>query len=231
MGYGLRVTGYEPHVSRLASRVSRLSQGALVKVELKSDNPMDAVQRETGKSWEGWFKEADSLKGAELGRKALTESLIQNHKLAPWWAQTIAVDYETARKIHLKDGRAKGYFICVTKTIAAPAERIFDAFGDPKLLSAWLGDGATASFSEGGTFTTKDGNTGRYLKITRPKKLKFTWDDGDPALVSQCELALTPKGEKCAFLLNHDRIPTRPLADGLRAGWAEAVNRLKALLE
>jgi uncharacterized protein YndB with AHSA1/START domain len=107
----------------------------------------------------------------------------------------------------LKDGRPKGYFLCVTKTIAAPAERIFDAFGDPKALSAWMGSGATASFKEGGEFTTADGNKGKYLKTSRPKKLRFTWDDGDPALVSQCELALTPKGTR-RVLLNHDRIPT-----------------------
>ena len=44
-------------------------------------------------------------------------------------------------------------------------------------------------------------------------------------------MQLTPKGEKTAFLLNHDRIPTRALADGLRASWAGAVDRLKKLME
>lgn len=204
-----------------------------MKVEAKSDQPMsDAdVKRETGKSWESWFKEVDGMDGATLGRRAVTEALATNFKLPPWWAQTIAVDWETARKIHLKDGRPKGYFICVTKTIAAPAERIFDAFGDPKVLTAWLGSAATASFKEGGEFATADGNRGKYLKVTRPKKLRFTWDDGDPALMSQCELALTPKGDKTAFLLNHDRIPTRAMADGLRAAWAGAVDQLKKLME
>ena len=130
-------------------------------------------------------------------------------------------------QVHLKDGRPKGYFICVTKTIAAPAEQVFDAFTDAKQLSAWLGSGASATFKDGGTFATADGNKGTYVKANRPRKLKFTWDDGDPAMVSQCELALTPKEDKTAFLLNHDRIPTRAMADGLRAAWARAVDRLK----
>jgi uncharacterized protein YndB with AHSA1/START domain len=204
-----------------------------MKVEAKPDNPMsDAdVKRETGKSWEAWFAEVDKMGGAELGRREVTQKLITDFELAPWWAQTIAVDWEAARKVHLKDGRPKGYFICVTKSIAAPAERVFNAFGDPKQLSAWLGSGATAAFKEGGTFTTADGNKGTYVKVTRPKKLRFTWDDGDAALASQCELALTPKGDKTAFLLNHDRIPTRAMADGLRQAWGEAVNRLKKLVE
>ena len=204
-----------------------------MKVEAKSDQPMsDAdVKRETGKSWDAWFMQVDDMGGAELGRKGVTEALVRDFKLAPWWAQTIAVDWETARKVHLKDGRPKGYFICVTKTIAAPAERVFDAFGDAKILSAWLGSGASASFKEGGEFATGDGNKGKYVKVTRPKRLRFTWDEGDASLVSQCELALTPKGDKTAFLLNHDRIPTREMADGLRAAWAGAVDRLKKLLE
>ena len=204
-----------------------------MKVEAKPDNPMsDAdVKRETGKGWDAWFAEVDKMGGADLGRRDVTQKLIADFKLAPWWAQTIAVDWEAARKIHQKDGRPKGYFICVTKTIAAPAERVFDAFGDPKQLSSWLGAGATAAFKEGGTFATADGNQGTYVKVTRPKKLRFTWDDGDAAMVSQCELALTPKGDKTAFLLNHDRIPNRAMADGLRQAWAGAVDRLKKLLE
>jgi uncharacterized protein YndB with AHSA1/START domain len=204
-----------------------------MKVEARSDNPIgDAdVKRVTGKSWETWFKVVDDMDGASIGRRAVTERLVADHGLAAWWAQTVAVDWETARKVHLKDGRPKGYFICVTKTIAAPAERIFDAFGDPRQLSTWLGAGATATFKEGGTFATGDGNRGTYLKLTRPRKLKLTWDDGDPAVVSSIEVILTPKGEKTGFLLNHDRIPTRPLADGLRAAWAGAVDRLKTLLE
>ena len=204
-----------------------------MKVEAKPDNPMSDpdVKRETGKSWDAWFSEVDKMGGSELGRRAVTEKLVTDFKLGPWWAQTIAVDWEAARKVHLKDGRPKGYFICVTKTIAAPAQRVFDAFGDPKQLAAWLGAGATAAFKEGGAFTTADGHKGTYVKVTRPRKLRFTWDDGDAALVSQCELALTPKGDKTAFLLNHDRIPTRAMADGLRAAWGEAVNRLKKLVE
>ena len=204
-----------------------------MKVDAKSDHPVDdaGVKQATGKSWDAWFKLVDGLDGAKLGRRAVTEALMVDHGLAAWWAQTIAVNWEASRKVHLKDGRPKGYFICVTKTIAAPAERIFDAFGDAKQLSAWLGAGATASFKEGGTFATGDGNRGTYLKLTKPKKLKFTWDDGDATMVSSIELQLTPKGEKTAFLLNHDRIPTRAMADGLRAAWAGAVDRLKKLME
>ena len=202
-------------------------------VESKSDHPMaDAdVKAATGKKWEEWYRLLDTSGGPSGGRRALTEQLMKEHKLVAWWAQTIVVEYERARAVHEKDGRPKGYAICVTKSIAAPAERIFDAFGDPRLLGTWLGKGAKADFKEGGTFATADGNRGRYTKVSRPKTLRVVWDDDDPAAASTVELKLTPSGAKCGLVLNHERIQTRAQADGLRAAWVSAIEKLKQTLE
>jgi len=118
------------------------------------------VKTTTGKPWEEWYRLLDASGGPSPGRRAITDQLMKEHGLAAWWAQTIAVEYERARAIHEKDGRPKGYAICVTKTITAPAERIFDAFGDARMLGAWLGQGAQADFKEGGAFSTADGIAG-----------------------------------------------------------------------
>ena len=202
-------------------------------VESKSEHPMaDAdAKAATGKSWEDWYRVLDETGGPTSGRKAITERLMKEHGLAAWWAQTIAVEYERARSVHEKDGRPKGYAICVTKTIAAPAEKIFDAFGDAAVLESWLGTGATADFKEGGSFSTADGNRGRYTKVARPKTLRFAWEDEDPAAASTVELKLTPNGAKCGLVLNHERIQSRAHADGLRAAWISAIDRLKQTLE
>ena len=146
-----------------------------------------------------------------------------DHGLLAWWAQTIAVEYERARSVHEKDGRPKGYSICVTKTIAAPAERVFDGFGGAKVLKAEL--------AEGGAFATPDGNRGSFTKVTRPKTLRFTWEDDDPKMASTVEVKLTPNGSKTGLVLNHERIQTRPYADGLRAAWGEVIGKLKQTLE
>ena len=204
-----------------------------MRVDPKSEHPMsDADARQaTGRAWEEWYALLDGAGGTAPGRRAIADSLMKDHGLDPWWAQTIAVEYERGRAVHEKDGRPRGYFICVTKTIAAPAEAVFDAFGSAGALAAWLGAGATVSFAEGGRFATADGNRGTFTKVARPKTLRFTWEDDDPALGSTVEVKLTPKGDKTAFLLNHERIQTRPLADGLRAAWGGAVERLKRQLE
>jgi uncharacterized protein YndB with AHSA1/START domain len=202
-------------------------------VESKSEHPMEdaSAKAVTGKTWEDWFRMLDAAGGPSPGRRAITDTLMKEHGLAAWWAQTIAVEYERARGLHEKDGRPKGYAICVTKSIAAPPERIFDAFGDPAVLAAWLGAGAKADFKEGGSFSTADGNRGRYTKVARPKTLRFVWEDDDPAMASTVELKLTPSGAKCGLVLNHERIQQRAHADGLRAAWISAIDTLKKTLE
>ena len=204
-----------------------------MRVEPKSEHPMsdDEARRATGRGWKEWYAMLDAAGGTAPGRRAITDSLMKEHALKPWWAQTIAVEYETAKALREKDGRPKGYAICVTKTIVAPAERVFDAFGSPKSLAAWLGDGARVSFAEGGALETGDGNRAVFTKIARPKTLRFTWEDADPALASTVELKLTEKDGKTGLVLNHERIQTRPLADGLRAAWGGAIERLKKTLE
>ena len=202
-------------------------------VQSKSEHPMTEadVKTATGKPWEDWYRLLDSTGGPTAGRRAITDRLIKEHELPGWWAQTIAVEYERARGVHEKDGRPKGYAICVTKSIAAPAERIFDAFGDPAIMREWFGTTPTADFAEGGSFATADGNRGRYTKIARPKTLRFTWEDDDPSAASTVELKLTPSGAKCGLVLNHERIQSRAHADGLRAAWGAAIDKLKRTLE
>src|SRR5215204_610740 len=202
-------------------------------VESKSEHPMTDpdVKSTTGKRFEDWFRLLDKSGGPAAGRRALTERLMKEHGLVAWWAQTIAVEYERARAVNEKDGRTKGYSICVTKTIATTPDRVFDAFGDATLMRDWFGKGAKADFTEGGAFATADGNRGCYTKLARPKTLRFSWDDHDPAAGSTVELKLTPNGAKCGLVLNHERIQTRAHADGLRAAWGAAIAKLKETLE
>jgi uncharacterized protein YndB with AHSA1/START domain len=203
-----------------------------MKVVSKSEHPLaDAdVKAATGQVWRDWYRILDDAGGPDAGRRAVTDRLMKDHGLEAWWAQTIAVEYERAKALHEKDGRPKGYSICVTKTIATTPERVFNAFGDPDVMRTWFGD-ATTDFKEGGSFSTKDGNRGKYTKVARPKTLRFVWDDDDPAAASTVELKLMPNGKKVGLVLNHERIQTRAHADGLRAAWVAAIEKLKQALE
>ncbi|HTU64537.1 MAG TPA: SRPBCC domain-containing protein [Steroidobacteraceae bacterium] len=78
--------------------------------------------------------------------------------------------------------------VVVRRTIAAPAEMLFDAFLDPMALSEWMRPGtirstlARVDARVGGRYEiTMQGDngpiphSGEYRVIDRPKRLVFTW--------------------------------------------------------
>jgi len=204
-----------------------------MKVVLKSDFPIseEACKSTTGKTLQEWFAELDKLGGPSMGRKRINDFIYTQHKVDAWWAATINSLYETARGVVEKDGRAKGFNICVTKTIAAPIDRVYAAWADPGLLSKWFGEDTVADVADGGRYANKDGDTGVYKRVRPCKDLRFTWENPahQPSIV---DVSFSHKGNgKTGLLVNLDRVQGREEADGLRKGWGEAVERLKALLE
>ena len=192
--------------------------------ELTSEN----ARKHTGRSLDEWYQQIDEA-GVQ-GRRAVGEFLLKQHKLDAWWTSTIVVEYEIAHGALEKDGRPKGYSICVTKNVAAPAQSVFAAFTSAPALNAWMGKGTTIDLREGGSFSNADGNRGDYLRITPAKTLKFSWNAaGQPTSI--VEVKLQEKDGKSGITLNHERIASRAEADGLRTAWGDALQRLKAHLE
>ena len=80
--------------------------------------------------------------------------------------------------------------ITIKRTIAAPRERVFDAWLDPDILCRWFAPSDEMSCEvkaldarEGGRYHIEmrgsDGESynlhGEYLSIDRPNRLQFTW--------------------------------------------------------
>ena len=103
-----------------------------------------------------------------------------------WWATTIWVEYERAHKVvNKKDGRAEGYNICSTKTIAAPVADVYAAWTDAGALCQWFGAKMKVDVTERGKWNDGDGNSGEYQRVGVNKDLRFTCNhaDGGVALV------------------------------------------------
>ncbi|MBN9504237.1 MAG: hypothetical protein BGO01_01885 [Armatimonadetes bacterium 55-13] len=201
-----------------------------MKVNLQPDFPVtnDAAKEATGKTLDQWFAELDAAEGLKIGRRECNQYLVKAG-VEPWWCTTISVEYEAHHKKTEKDGKLKGYFICSTKTIAAPVERIYAAWTTSADLDQWLGAGSKINLTEGGTYENADGNKAEFKRIRQNKDLRFTWKAGDDSLV---DMSVQDKGNgKTYLLVNHDRIQTRAEADGLRAAWANAIDQLKKLVE
>jgi uncharacterized protein YndB with AHSA1/START domain len=204
-----------------------------MKNTLKSEHPVtnEAAKAATGKTLDQWFTELDKSDGLKLGRREINSRLYEQ-KLDLWWCTTIAVEYERHHDVRKKDGLLEGYFICSTKTIAAPPADVFKACANSADLSKWFGAGTKAEVKDGGTYENKDGDKGKFLRVRLNKDIRMTFENDGFTSPTQVDVQFQDKGKgKTGLLVNHTRIQTRAEADSLRAAWAGALDQLKTLCE
>lgn len=204
-----------------------------MKSTFKSDHPVTstAAKAATGKTLDQWFAELDKADGLKLGRREINNRLYAQ-KLDPWWCATIAVEYEKHHDLRKKDGLFEGYFVCSTKTIAAPLADVYRAWSNGAELSKWFGAGTKADVKDGGTFQNKDGDKGTFLRVRENKDIRLTFETAGSSAPTQVDVQFQDKGKgKTGLLVNLTRIQTREEADGLRASWAQALDRLKETCE
>jgi uncharacterized protein YndB with AHSA1/START domain len=204
-----------------------------MKSTFKSDHPVtnEAAKTATGKTLDQWFAELDKENGLKLGRREINNRLYAQ-KLDPWWCATIAVEYEKHHDVRKKDGLFEGYFVCATKTIGSPPAAVFKAWSSGAELSKWFGPATKAAVKDGGAFENKDGDKGTFLRVRENKDLRLTFETSGSSAPTQVDVQFQDKGKgKTGLLVNHTRIQTREEADGLRAAWADALDKLKTTCE
>jgi uncharacterized protein YndB with AHSA1/START domain len=132
----------------------------------------------------------------------------------------------------------------VTHRFDASAERVFDAWLDPKTAGRWLFATATGQMVRvdidarvGGQFIIierRDGedveHRGQYLDIDRPRRLVFTF--GVPkysAETTRVHIDIVPRETGCELTLTHEGVLPE-YAERTNAGWTEILGRLAANL-
>jgi uncharacterized protein YndB with AHSA1/START domain len=136
----------------------------------------------------------------------------------------------------------------VTHKYNATAERVFDAWLDTALIGRWMFGPAlreeeivrlSLDARVGGRFSfvvRRQGqeidHIGRYLELTRPHRLVFTWavapakDDGSRVVVE-----IAPFGNECELTLTHELTPEwAAYVDRTREGWTKMLTALGATL-
>jgi uncharacterized protein YndB with AHSA1/START domain len=197
-----------------------------MKVDYAADHEFSpaTARGATGRDIDEWFADFDTRGGPGAGRKALGDYLFKERKVDAWWTTTLLVEYEKARGVTEKDGGPRGYSICVTKSVAAPAEAVFAALLDTRW---WLGSAGPAALSDGSTFDDGEGHRGLVSKLTSGKVLRFSWEGPGHQAGERVEIKLASSGAKTSVVLTHDRLPDRAAADGMRAAWARVLDGLK----
>jgi uncharacterized protein YndB with AHSA1/START domain len=203
-----------------------------MKVTLRSEKVVsdENVKKETGKSFAEWWTVLDAFGGPAKGRREIGNHLYGELKVDPWWSATLQVEYERHKGVVEKDGRGKGYTICATKSVKAPPGKCWEALATGVALDAWFGPKNELDLRAGGSLSNGDGNTADVKGVTPGKTIRLVWKDAS-APGTPVEVKLQPAGAKTTVMVTHDRLQTREEADGLRAAWGEALERMKKLVE
>lgn len=173
---------------------------------------VDGVRKGTGRTREEWFTLLDERGAAERGYRDSAGWLVAEHGLTRWWAQKLVVEYEQARGVRAPGIRRDGTFeVTASKTVAAPVERVYEAFVDGRRRRAWLTDGRMSPTS------------------ARPgRSARFEWDGGD----SRVAVDFAPKGDaRCTVGVAHGRLLDAAAAEAAKAQWKDRLRALASYLE
>lgn len=126
--------------------------------------------------------------------------------------------------------------ITVTRTIPAPAEKVFDVWIDPKSPGGpWFGaDRVILNPVVDGLFylaAKHQGRTwphyGRFLEIDRPRRIEYTWmSEGTKGSESIVALTFEPRGNDTEVTLRHSGVPDDETGLKHKDGWAWVLDML-----
>lgn len=169
-----------------------------------------AVRAKTGKGWAEWFAILDGIGATGMKHRDIAEYLYAEQGVDSWWAQMVTVEYEQERGLRAKHERPEGFEISRSKTMAAPPGVAYAAWSDGRKRRRWLPD---ASFE---------------VRKARPgKSLRITWADG-----TNVEVNFYAKGDgKTQVTVQHGKLPNAAAGERMKKYWAEALERLKAVVE
>ena len=133
----------------------------------------------------------------------------------------------------------------VTKTIHAQIEKVFDAWLNPEILSKFIlpmpgmpHPETEVDAREGGSFTIvmqvgddKIPHTGKYIEISRPNKLIFTWESMFSTEGSTVTLRFNDLGEnKTSIDLTHVKFADEESRTDHEGGWGNILETLNVVL-
>lgn len=131
--------------------------------------------------------------------------------------------------------------VTVTRSFAASAERVFDAWLDAEALGRWF------FATSGGVMKTVEADPrvvaeqrgavlaehfGTYLEIDRPRRIVFLFATDRAEVPSRVSITFAPKGAGCELTLVHEMdAKWAEYADRTRSGWSLILGNLSRVVE
>ncbi len=173
----------------------------------------EKIRERTGHGWEDWFAMLDESGAGQKRHKEIARWVAEQLGIEPlaWNAQAITSSYELTRGLRAVGEKPEGFAITASKTMAAPVERVYDAFVDESMRGRWLPDGPLLERT-----------------ATRPKSARFDWGDG----TTRVHVTFLRKGDaRGTVALEHSRLSDAEERERMKAFWRERLGSLQSLLE
>lgn len=169
-----------------------------------------SVLAATGRDWDAWFRILDDADLMTKGHTAIAAWLVTERRVDGWWAQMVTVGYERARGLRSVNQRPDGYYVSVSKTVAAAAATAFACVTDPAQQASWVEPGML-----------------RLRASTAPRSARFDFKDG-PTRVAAFIVA---KGSgRSTVTIEHSRLAVADDVESTRSFWRERLGALAAAL-
>jgi len=169
-----------------------------------------SVKKATGCNWERWVAALDYVGATDWSHRAIADYVRHTYKTPSWWTQMVVVGYERIKGLRAKgQQRDGGYEATKSKTIAAPAARVYRAFTDARLRKTWL-----------------PGVKPVLRKSTPNRSVRMTWDDG-----TSVEVWLTSRSGKTTTQVQHRKLADKSDAEQRRAFWAARLSALQTAIQ
>ena len=173
----------------------------------------ESIRERTGRGWEEWFDLLDEWGAADKTHREIARWVADQQGVVPlaWNAQAVAGSYERARGLREVGQHPDGFRVSSTKTVAAPVERLFEAFVDERVRARWLPDADL-----------------RPRTATKPTTAHFDWGDGP----SRLHVTFTAKdAAKSTVSLSHERLADAEARERLKAYWRERLASMQQEVE
>ena len=170
----------------------------------------DQPRPTTGHDRAFWFAELDAWGAAGRPYREIADWLTGEQGLSAWWAQKLIVEYEEARGLRDRGARRDGTFSAgASRTMAAPVERVFEAFTDATARERWLPGVAVE------------------VRAAQPRVVRLGWPDG-----TRVQAQFDAKGQnRTTVAVEHQRLPDAAQVPTMRTYWQDRLEALRSLLE
>ena len=131
--------------------------------------------------------------------------------MGEWNLNLLSTTYEWNRGLKERGQKKDGFEISVSKTIAVPIQILYNSLTNTTKRNKWLA-----------------GEKITIRKSTENKSARITWSDNETSL----SVDFYPKGaDKSMVVVQHLKIKTSGHAKEMKEYWANALEKLKLMLE